>query len=77
MSVMRRGKPAFLHVPAASLRASMGELLLDGQRAMPTRLLQHGFTFCIPTGEHALRDLTRRPHIDFAHAARRFPRGRV
>lgn len=33
--------------------------------------------FRFPTAEHALRDLTNRPHTDFAHTACRFPRGRV
>ncbi|KWH00084.1 TIGR01777 family oxidoreductase [Burkholderia cepacia] len=76
--VLRR--PAWLHVPAAPLRVAMGEmaeLLLDGQRVMPARLHQDGFMFRFPTAEHALRDLTNRPHGDFAHAARRLPRGRV
>ncbi|ONR67822.1 TIGR01777 family protein [Burkholderia cenocepacia] len=76
--VLRRR--AWLHVPAAPLRAAMGEmaeLLLDGQRVVPARLHQDGFMFRFPTAEHALRDLTNRPHTDFAHAACRFPRGRV
>ncbi|MCA8352619.1 TIGR01777 family oxidoreductase [Burkholderia cepacia] len=73
-------RPAWLHVPAAPLRVAMGEmaeLLLDGQRVMPARLHQDGFMFRFPTAEHALRDLTNRPHGDFAHAACRLPRGRV
>ncbi|MCA3846093.1 MAG: DUF1731 domain-containing protein, partial [Burkholderia sp.] len=62
------------------LRVAMGEmaeLLLDGQRVMPARLHQDGFMFRFPTAEHALRDLTNRPHTDFAHTASRLPRGRV
>ncbi|CAN0645267.1 TIGR01777 family oxidoreductase [Burkholderia cepacia] len=73
-------RPAWLHVPAAPLRVAMGEmaeLLLDGQRVMPARLHQDGFMFRFPTAEQALRDLTNRPHGDFAHAACRLPRGRV
>ncbi|WP_419688375.1 TIGR01777 family oxidoreductase [Burkholderia theae] len=76
--VLRR--PAWLHVPAAPLRVAMGEmaeLLLDGQRVMPARLHQDGFMFRFPTAEHALRDLTHRPHGDFAHPACRLPQGRV
>ncbi|WP_175854252.1 TIGR01777 family oxidoreductase [Burkholderia anthina] len=76
--VLRR--PAWLHVPAAPLRVAMGEmaeLLLDGQRVMSARLHQDGFMFRFPTAEHALRDLTDRPHTDFARAACRLPRGRV
>lgn len=33
--------------------------------------------FRFPTAEPALRDLTNRPHTDFAPAVCRFPRGRV
>ncbi|MDN7849758.1 TIGR01777 family oxidoreductase [Burkholderia seminalis] len=76
--VLRR--PASLHVPAAPLRVAMGEmaeLLLDGQRVMPARLHREGFMFRFPTAEHALRDLTNRPHTDFAGPACRLPRRRV
>lgn len=76
--VLRR--PAWLHVPAAPLRVAMGEmaeLLLDGQRVMPARLHREGFMFRFPTAEHALRDLTNRPHTDFAGPACRLPRRRV
>ena len=59
-------RPAWLHVPAAPLRVAMGEMaeLLDGQRVMPAH--QDGFMFRFPTAEHALRDLTNRPHADFS-----------
>ena len=56
--VMRR--PAFMPTPGFALRLVLGELstlLLDGQRQVPQRLLDHGFTFRFPTAEAALHDL--------------------
>jgi uncharacterized protein (TIGR01777 family) len=56
--VMRR--PAFMPVPAFALRLLAGEMstvLLDGQRAVPRRLLDLGFAFRFPNAEEALRDL--------------------
>lgn len=54
------GRPSWLPVPAFALRLLLGEMaavLLDGQRAVPQRLLEMGFTFRFPTIEAALRDL--------------------
>jgi len=56
--VLRR--PSLLPTPAFALRLALGEmatLLLDGQRAVPSRLLKLGFTFRFATAEAALRDL--------------------
>jgi uncharacterized protein (TIGR01777 family) len=56
--VMKR--PAFLPVPAFFLRLIAGEMsavLLDGQRAVPRRLLDLGFAFRFLNVEEALRDL--------------------
>jgi uncharacterized protein (TIGR01777 family) len=56
------GRPAFMRVPAWALRLSLGELsttLLHGQRAVPRRLLELGFTFQFPEAQAALRDLLR------------------
>ncbi len=56
------GKPARVPVPAWALRLALGEmatLLLDGQRAVPSRLLALGFQFQFPTLEAALRDLVQ------------------
>ena len=56
--VLRR--PAWLRLPAAPLRwiaGEMAELLLDGQRVEPERLLQAGYNFEFATVEQALRDL--------------------
>ena len=56
--VMRR--PSFMPTPGFALRLVLGELstlLLDGQRQVPQRLLDLGFTFRFPTADAALRDL--------------------
>lgn len=56
--VMRR--PSLVHVPAFAIQLLLGEMstiLLDGQRAIPRRLQDLGFTFRFPDAETALRDL--------------------
>jgi len=56
-------RPAFLSAPALLLRLTFGEmatLLLEGQRAIPGRLLELGFRFEFPELEAALRDLLSR-----------------
>jgi hypothetical protein len=56
------GRPAFMPTPALALRLVFGEMatiLLDGQRAVPRRLLQLGFTFRFPGAEAALQGLLR------------------
>jgi len=56
-------RPAFLSAPALLLRLTLGEmatLLLEGQRAIPGRLLELGFRFAFPELEAALRDLLSR-----------------
>lgn len=53
-------RPAFMPAPAFVLRLLFGEMataLLDGQRAIPQRLLQMGFMFRFPDANSALRDL--------------------
>jgi len=60
-------RPAFFRVPATVLKLAMGEmstLLLDGQRVVPSRLLQERYQFQHPTLESALRAAlkTRRKH---------------
>ena len=53
-------RPALMPIPAFALRLLFGEMatvLLDGQRAIPRRLIQLGFTFQFPEAELALRDL--------------------
>jgi uncharacterized protein len=53
-------RPSFVPLPAFALRLLFGEMataLLDGQRAIPQRLLQLGFTFRFPDATSALRNL--------------------
>lgn len=54
------GRPSLLHVPAFMLKAAMGEMAkvaLEGQRVLPRRAQEAGFTFRHPVLEAALRDL--------------------
>ncbi len=56
------GRPALLPVPALALKVLFGEMatvLLDGQRAVPRRLLEAGFSFEFTDVEAALRDLLK------------------
>jgi uncharacterized protein (TIGR01777 family) len=53
-------RPSWLPVPGFALRLAVGqvsEVLLEGQRAEPRRLLELGFVFRFPDLESALRDL--------------------
>jgi uncharacterized protein len=57
------GRPYWLPVPAFALRAALGEVsstVLEGQRALPKKLLDLGYKFRFPTAEAALRDILRR-----------------
>ncbi len=57
------GRPSFLPAPALALRLALGEaadLLLGSQRAIPRRLLEHGFRFRYPVLAQALEDLLGR-----------------
>jgi hypothetical protein len=57
------GRPAFLPVPAFAMRLAFGEVatvVLDGQRVLPQRLLDLGFSFRFPDADSALRDLLKR-----------------
>ena len=53
------GRPAAISVPEFAIRLALGEMgeevLLSGQRAVPTRLLGAGYTFTYETLEPALR----------------------
>jgi hypothetical protein len=58
--VMKR--PWFFPVPGFVLRLLFGEVstvVLDGQRALPERLLKDGFAFQYPEPEAALRDILK------------------
>ena len=54
------GRPSFLPAPGFAMQAVFGEMaviLLEGQRAVPQRLLELGFVFKYPTAQEALRAL--------------------
>jgi uncharacterized protein (TIGR01777 family) len=54
------GRPSWLPVPAFALKLALGEvasMVLEGQRAVPKRLLDLGFKFRFPDAESALRDV--------------------
>jgi len=56
-------RPSSFRVPAFALRALLGEaasLALEGQRVLPRRLLNEGFSFSFDTVELALADLLTR-----------------
>ncbi len=53
-------RPWFIPAPAFMLKLVLGEfgsVILEGQRAVPSVLLRHGFVFKYPRIEDALRDL--------------------
>ena len=57
-------RPCWMPTPAAPVKLLLGEqadLLLEGQRVAPARLLQSGFRFMFPDARSALTDLCR-PH---------------
>jgi uncharacterized protein len=54
------GKPSWLPVPGFALKILFGEMadtLTTGQRVIPRKALDLGYTFKFPTAEAALRDL--------------------
>jgi uncharacterized protein (TIGR01777 family) len=53
-------RPALLPIPAWAIRLALGEmsvLLLEGQRAIPKRALEHGFKFAYPVLDKALLNI--------------------
>lgn len=55
------GRPAYFPVPSFGLKILFGEMsmiLLEGQRAIPKRLQEMGYTFKYPTAEAAFKELT-------------------
>jgi uncharacterized protein (TIGR01777 family) len=57
-------RPAVLPVPALALRAlygDMAQIVTTGQRAIPTRAREHGFTYAHPDLDEALRATLGRP----------------
>lgn len=60
------GRPTVVRVPAAGLRLLLGsemadEVILGGQRALPTRLLDSGYAFAQPDLDSALGAALARP----------------
>ena len=58
------GRPTLMPLPAPALKLALGaqmadELILGGQRALPSRLLADGYTFAAPDIDTALRHLLR------------------
>ncbi|MCA0757417.1 TIGR01777 family oxidoreductase [Paenibacillus sp. N4] len=56
-------RPHWFPVPAFAMRLLLGEmstLLLDGQRAVPRKALEHGFVFHYPTLDEAMKELAGR-----------------
>ncbi len=63
-------RPAFAPAPGFIFKAILGEMatvLLDGQPAVPHRLLDLGYDFKFSTVEAALVDLLKPPKIDIGH----------
>jgi uncharacterized protein (TIGR01777 family) len=55
-------RPAFVPAPAFALRLLLGEMstiVLDGQRAIPKRLLGLGFQFVFPQAKAAVQDVLK------------------
>jgi uncharacterized protein len=55
-------RPSFVKTPALALRLALGEfgsVLLEGQRVLPAKLLEHGFEFRYSQIEEALQDLLK------------------
>jgi hypothetical protein len=54
------GRPSIMHIPGFVLKAALGEMAqmaLEGQRVLPRRMSEAGFTFRFPRLEEALKDL--------------------
>ncbi|MCM3628825.1 TIGR01777 family oxidoreductase [Paenibacillus glycanilyticus] len=61
------GRPHWLPAPAFLMKALLGEmssLLLEGQRALPRKALEHGFTFKYPTIESAMNQIGQKKAED-------------
>jgi len=57
------GQPSIVPVPGFALKLALGEaaeMLVTGQRAIPTHASDLGYNFLFPTSEAALRDLLKK-----------------
>lgn len=65
-------RPHWLHVPSIMIYSALGEMatiLLQGQRVIPQKALDHGFTFLYPNLEPAVIDLEdKQPAAKSEHA---------
>jgi len=55
-------RPSFMPAPAFMIRLILGEfgqVVLEGQKVLPQKLLDAGFTYLYPAIEQALEDLLR------------------
>jgi uncharacterized protein len=53
-------RPSLIPVPGLAVKLLVGEvatIVLDGQRVVPTRLQELGFTFNYPSLDAALKDI--------------------
>ncbi len=60
------GRTSFMPAPGFALKAVLGDMasiLLTGQRVVPTRLLEQGFTFNYPDLEAALRNILNKAEV--------------
>ncbi|WP_017811494.1 TIGR01777 family oxidoreductase [Paenibacillus shenyangensis] len=64
-------RPHWFHVPSLLIKPVLGELsvvLLQGQRVIPQKALDHGFTYKFPTIESAIADLEGKKSSEPSHA---------
>jgi hypothetical protein len=63
------GRPSWLRVPGFVLKIVLGEMadmLLNGQRVIPKKILDAGFEFQFPILKEAIKDiigLTKKPYV--------------
>ncbi|WP_088312032.1 TIGR01777 family oxidoreductase [Bacillus cereus] len=53
-------KPHWLPIPSFMLHALLGEmsiLVLEGQRVLPSKAIEHGYLYTFPTIDHALQNI--------------------
>jgi uncharacterized protein (TIGR01777 family) len=66
------GRPSFLPAPKFAFQLGFGEvatIVVDGQKVLPKRLEEAGFTWHFPDARSAMRDLWEHRHAEAEHAA--------